>query len=113
MTILEICVQKEPLILNPGGCKNLRKHIIFHKELAKGKTKAGKTTVEMIGLNRQPLQESRLEKLRILERLCDIVRILESHSGSDVPEIIEETQNDLQHRISRESEYSAMASEFL
>ena len=110
---LEDLTKERPLILNPGECKDLREHITFHKGLAKGITEAGKTTVEMIGLNRHPLQESRLEKLRILERLCDIVRILESHDGSDVQEIIEKAQNDLQKRVSRESEYSAMASEFL
>ena len=104
---------EKPLILNPGGCKNFCKHITFHKELAKGRTKAGKTTVEMIGLNRQPLQESRLEKLRILERLCDVVQILESHNSNDAQNSIEATQNFIQDFVSQESEYSAMASEFL
>ena len=98
--------KEEPLILNPGECKDLRKHITFHKELAKGTTRAGKTTVEMIGLNRQPLQESRLEKLNLLRILCDAVRIYASNNGSDA-------QNFIQAYVSQESEYSAMASEFL
>ena len=105
--------KEQPLILNPGECKNPRKHISFHSELAKGITKAGKTTVDMIGLNRHPLQESRLEKLALLKHLCDTVRILESQNGSDVQKSIEDTRNLIQAYVSQESEYSAMASEFL
>ena len=105
--------KEEPLILNPGECKDLRKHITFHKELAKGLTNAGKTTVDMIGLNRHPLQESRLEKLALLKHLCNIVRILESRNGNDAQISIEATQKLIQAYASRESEYSAMASEFL
>ena len=105
--------KEQPLILNPGECKNPRKHISFHSELAKGITKAGKTTVDRIGLNRQPLQESRLKKLALLKHLCKIVRILKSHNGSDMQNSIEETENLMQAYASQESEYSAMASEFL
>ena len=105
--------QEKPLILNPGGSNNPLEHICFHNELAKGTTKAGKTTVDMIGLNRHPLQESRLEKLDLLKHLCNIVRILESHNGNDAQNSIEATQNLIQAYASRESEYSAMASEFL
>ena len=105
--------KEKPLILNPGGCKNFCKHITFHNEIARGISRAGKTTVEVIGLNRQPLQESRLEKIRILERLCDVVQILESHNSNDAQNSIEVTQNIIQDFVSQESEYSAMASEFL
>ena len=80
--------KEKPLILNPSECKDIRRHIFFHSELAKGITKAGKTTVDMIGLNRQPLQESRLEKLTILKHLCATVRFLESHNGSDAQNFI-------------------------
>ena len=104
---------EEPLILNPGECIDSCNHISFHCELAKGITKAGKTTVEMIGLNRHPLQESRLEKLALLKHLCNIVRILESRNGNDAQISIEATQKLIQAYASRESEYSAMASEFL
>lgn len=105
--------KEKPLILNPGECKDIRKHICFHRELAKGITKAGKTTVDMIGLNRHPLQESRLQTLNILQRLCDAVRCLVLQNGSDVKKPIEEIQNFIQAYVNRESEYSAMASEFL
>ena len=104
---------EEPLILNPGECIDSCNHISFHCELAKGITKAGKTTVDMIGLNRHPLQESRLEKLALLKHLCNIVRILESRNGNDAQISIEATQKLIQAYASRESEYSAMASEFL
>ena len=104
---------EEPLILNPGECIDSCNHISFHCELAKGITKAGKTTVEMIGLNRHPLQESRLEKLALLKHLCNIVRILESRNGNDAQISIEATQKLIQAYASRESEYSGMASEFL
>ena len=110
---LEDLTKEQPLILNPGECKYPRKHISFRSELAKGITKAGKTTVDMIGLNRQPLQESRLEKLALLTHLRDIVRILKSHDGSDMQNSIEETEYLMQAYASQESEYSAMASEFL
>ena len=105
--------KEQPLILNPGECKDIRKHISFHSEIAKGITKAGKTTVKLIGLNRRPLQESRLEILNSLKRLCDAIQILELRNGSDVKNFIEEIQNVIQAYVSRESEYSAMASEFL
>ena len=105
--------KEKPLILNPGGSKDPLENIYFHNDLAKGITKAGKTTVDMIGLNRQPLQESRLEKLALLKHLCKIVRILKSHNGSDMRNSIEETENLMQAYASQESEYSAMASEFL
>ena len=59
--------KEKPLILNPGECKYPRKHISFNSGLAKGITTAGKTTVDMIGLNRQQLQELRIEKLALLK----------------------------------------------
>ena len=40
VTILGDLTKEEPLILNPGECKDLRKHITFHKELAKGTTRS-------------------------------------------------------------------------
>ena len=109
---LEDLTKEQPLILNPGGCKNFCKHITFHKELARGRTKAGKTTVEMIGLNRHPLLESRLEKLAILKCLCNSVQLLKTQNGSNMQNSIEETENLIQAYASQESEYSAMASEF-
>ena len=105
--------KEKPLILNPGGSKDLFNQIHFYNELAKGVTKVGETTVVMIGLNRDPLLESRLEKLAILKCLCNSVQLLKTQNGSDVQHTIEETQNFIQDYVSQESEYSAMASEFL
>ena len=52
---------ERPLILDPGGVNDPRSsHICFRHEIAKGITKAGRMTVDIIDLNRSALIEERM-----------------------------------------------------
>ena len=50
---------EDPLILDPSGRKNSRNHILFDGPFIKGKTKYGKNTIEICGLDRVPLNDLR------------------------------------------------------
>lgn len=62
--------QEEPLIVAPDG--DPEAHIRFVDEEAVGRTAAGWTTIDLLGLNRPVLREERLRAL-VLRRLLDRV----------------------------------------
>ena len=106
-------MNEEPLILNPSGQTDPRRHIKFLKEIAKGETKAGQTTIEMIGLNRSALAEERLARLNELRRLLTIVRLYEGNMKPDAVELVKDARCELDLAVQPTAVFSAMAADFL
>ncbi len=105
--------QEKPLILDPGGHENPRLHIQFKYDRAVGLTDAGRTTIRLLGLNREPLREDRLKHLKRLEALCDVIRL---SRDSTVPEDIgrrRQAHRELLAAVQPVSEFSAMADDYL
>ncbi|MCY4428507.1 MAG: hypothetical protein OXC05_15960 [Halieaceae bacterium] len=102
-----------PLILCPGGPENPRDHIHFRQEIALGKSNAGKSTIEIVGLNRLSLTEERLELLKPLRALRDIVRLFANHDGEDQRNELAAARGLLGGAVRPEFRFSAMMSDFL
>lgn len=104
---------EEPLILDPGGLDDPRKHIRFRKEIAVGLTEDGKSTIQCIGLNRPALGEARLHRLAVLERLLKTVKRLKGNPDPQLAELAEEASGEIEAAVLREAEFSSMAIDWL
>lgn len=104
---------ESPLLLDPAGPEDPREHIRFRQELAIPLTEAGRKTIEILDLNREPLRDERLKCLQQLVRLQNMVRL---RAGGTEPADIEE-RNDARAQLARaplpETVFSAMAADFL
>lgn len=104
---------EEPLILDPGGIENPRDHIEFRYEHAIGLTKAGRTTIELLGLNRPALLEERLTHLKRLSALRDVLRLSrESRAPQDI-DTHGRAHQELLSAVQPASVFSAMADDYL
>ena len=86
---------EKPLILNPGGQEDPRRHIKFRDAIAVGLTRTGQKTIEILGLNRGPLVEERLTRLNKLSLLLKIVEIFASKPELKSPQLLKEARNRL------------------
>lgn len=77
---------EEPLLLDPYGPRDPRDHIQFVGEMPVGSTDAGEKTIKILGLDRTALARDRLDHLRMLTTMFEIVEVL---SESDKPKAIE------------------------
>ncbi len=69
--------KERSVLLDPGN-DEIKDFLSFNGEIAVGldeETKRGSTTIKLIDLNRQSLVEKRLEKLKILKRLTEVVQL--------------------------------------
>ena len=105
--------QEEPLILDPGGEEDPRKHITFREERAVGVTLRGETTVRVMGLNREDLIEDRLARLGEVKTLRDIVRVWSTYGMPELEELAVSATRKLETAIAPESAFSAMAADYL
>ena len=104
---------EKPLILDPSGPENPRNHIKFRDEIAKGVTNAGRTTIEIVGLNRIDLAEERLARLMELRRLLAIVRLYKEDLEPDAAELVQDASRELALAVQSTAKFSAMAADFL
>lgn len=105
--------QEDPLILDPGGAADPKEHIEFRHELAVGVTDIGRTTVQVIGLNRVDLIEERLARLAKLKRLLEIVGLGECPELPEFKELVVSARSELEKAVAPESAFSAMAADYL
>ena len=105
--------EEKPLILDPGGLDDPRKHIGFHKEIAVGLTEAGRKTIQFIKLNQSTLEELRRKWAAELERLLNVVRLLQGNPDPELAKLAEDASNTLKAAVLREAEFSAMAIDLL
>ena len=104
---------EDPLILDPGGKEDPRRHIHFQHERAVGLTEAGRRTIQILGLNRPPLLEERLQTLKRLDALSSLIRL--SRNGKTPKDIdtYKKARQELDVAVRPMSEFSAMAVDFL
>lgn len=104
---------EKPLILNPGGPEDPRRHIKFRDAIAVGSTKAGRKTIEILGLNRDPLVDERLKHLNELKRLQEIVEIFSSNPELKFLPALKKARHRLKAAVQSAAMFSAMAADFL
>lgn len=105
--------KEKPLLLNPGGPEDPRNHLKFRDEIAKGVTNAGRTTIEIVGLNRPDLAEERLARLNELRMLLAIVQRHEGNLKPDDAELVQDARRELDLAVQPTAKFSAMAADFL
>lgn len=96
--------REEPLLLNPAEV-DPEEHISFRQEIAcaAGDSRAGRTTIEVLKLNREALVERRRDRLAHLRCLHDIVNL-------DLPRSLSEAARTwLEKALADSAEYAAMA----
>ena len=104
---------ENPLLLDPGGPDDPREHIRFREEYADGLTGAGRTTIEVLDLNREALVDERLRWLKEIRTLQHMVRM---YAGSTEPDHIalrEDARRELARANLPEAIFSAMAADLL
>ncbi len=104
---------ERPLILNPGGQEDPCCHIKFRDEIAVGSTKAGRKTIEIVGLNRVTLVEERLTRLKELRRLLEIVEIFTRNPDRGSRQLLKDARSELTAAVQPAAVFSAMATDFL
>lgn len=83
-------------------------------EMAEGLTDVGKTTVQVIGLNRPDLVEARLERINQLKTLLFIIQISEMAVCPPLTtQQAEKARRELDLAVLPEAKFSAMAIDFL
>ena len=104
---------EEPLILCPGGPPDPRDHISFSRDVPKGSSSAGRTTVSRLKLDREALCASRRKHFRLLEALLEIVRIGRESAEPDRIQSVENARAALRGCMAPEAEFSAVSQDFL
>lgn len=102
-----------PLLIDPGGRENPRDHITFQHDRAVGVTALGKTTIQVVGLNRMDLLEARLSRLGEIKRLLEIVGIWENGAPAVLEELAISARQELGKAVASESVFSAMVADYL
>ncbi len=101
--------EESPLILDPSGKRDPRKHIYFENNLVSGKTRFGKKTIEVCGLYREDLDILRAKLISdITVRIAVILR-RKHHKAVDV----EDALNYIRNSKEPGSEFSAVAEDYL
>jgi len=101
-----------PLILNPTGIgvNDPRKHISFNNEFIIGTTDEGRATVEACKLDRDGLDVERRALLdELAERILTLIENIDNLDSAPAKRAI----TYLKHKITKESEFSAMAMDFI
>ena len=104
---------EKPLILNPGAPEDPRRHIKFRDAIAVGSTRAGRKTIEILGLNRDALVDERLTHLNELRRLQDIVEIFARYPELKTSPYLKAARDRLKAAVQSAAVFSAMAVDFL
>ena len=102
-----------PLILDPGGSKNPRCHIKFRDEIAVSNTDSGKTTIEVVDLNRLALQEERREYLNQIQNLFELIYIAKNSQPLQSIPNLDLLVQDFRNTFKPYAKFSAMANDYL
>ena len=104
---------EKPLLLDPGGPDDPRKHIRFLQEHADGLTGAGQATIEVLGLNRETLVDERLRRLKEIRALQHTVRMYAGSTEPDRVALREDARRELARANLPGAIFSAMAADLL
>lgn len=102
---------ERPLIVDPGGRDDPKRHIEFHDDLAVGRTEKGKTTIEVINLNRASLREERLEHLDHIQSLFEITQLQELRELA--PDVVQWANDALEASVMPQAKFSSSTKAFL
>jgi 5-methylcytosine-specific restriction endonuclease McrA len=101
--------RESPYLLDPGGVKNPRDHIVFDFELIRGLTDFGKQTIEICGLDREGLDNARK---KLIDNINVRLYILDRRIHHSLRQV-EEAEKFIINSIKAESEFSAAAIDYL
>jgi uncharacterized protein (TIGR02646 family) len=96
---------EDPLLLDPGGIKNPRDHIYFVGELPNWKTKYGRNTISICGLDRVELNDERRLLISDIDARIAILSERHVHSKDDVQKAVKYIQD----AVKPTAKFSAMA----
>ena len=104
---------EKPLLLDPGGPDDPRKHIEFRQWRAVSATTAGERTIAVLGLNRPELREARLDRLNLLQSLRDVAQGFTGNMEPDDVALQERARRELARANLPGAIFSAMAADLL
>jgi hypothetical protein len=100
-------IKEVPLLINPAGRLDPRKHIKFKNELPYGISDYGERTIEACGLDRYGLNTERKIHLTLIKvKIATIIRDID-------PTAVKEAKKYLKNSIKKDAEFSAMVIDFL
>ncbi len=107
--------EEEPLLINPSVL-NPQEYIGFHDEIPypiDGHV-YGKTTIAVLGLDREALNETRRSKLSIIKNLLDVITLADGQPGNhELQQLVEQTKQNLKQQTALTAEFSAMVNAFI
>jgi uncharacterized protein (TIGR02646 family) len=105
--------KEKPLILDPGGPDDPRDHIVFKEAAVVGTSAVGRSTIEILGLDRIPLTTARLRHLKT----CITIRAFADAPNAGMDPGTREEQRRAREflacRSAPDAEYSAMVADLL
>jgi uncharacterized protein (TIGR02646 family) len=110
--------QEEPLLINPT-LVNPQDYIGFREEVpyAINGNVHGTTTIAVLGLDREALNENRRSQLAALKGLLDVVALVASQPelavNDEMQELVQKTRQLLSQMVLPSSEYSAMVCAYI
>lgn len=103
---------ERPLLLKPDGPDDPRDHIEFHQEVPVGKTPLGRSTVEILGLDRTE-HAPRLRLLAVLRDAWKVVNAYHDKPGEAAVEYVAKARGIIERSVRPEAPFSAMAVAFV
>jgi|HubBroStandDraft_6_1064221.scaffolds.fasta_scaffold242928_2 uncharacterized protein (TIGR02646 family) len=105
--------RENPLILDPGGAKNPRDHIKFKLDVPMGISRAGRTTVDLIKLDREALCRSRRKHFKLLDALLEIIALLRHENRPKYIRAVRKARSSLKDYLKPEAEFCAATEDYL
>ena len=97
-----------PKLLDPSGRKNPRNHISFVDEIPKSLSIYGKKTIEICGLDRDPLNEMRRKLISDIDARIAILSL-----GIHSQDTIDKAKSFIKNVQMPQAEFSAMATDYI
>ena len=101
------------MIVDPGGAEDPRNHIRFDDAAIMSVTEIGRETIAVLRLDRGDLTTFRLNHLKLLNALKDIVSFPPEELSADLAEKRQNAIDSLSQMVCPNSIYSSMAQDFL
>jgi len=105
--------KEKPLLLDPSGPDDPRRHIRFRGEAPIGQTPEGETTIEILALDRSTLARDRLRHLQNIKDLRNAVLLLESDTRLEAIDYVTRARAQLVAAIQPTAEFSAATADYL
>jgi uncharacterized protein (TIGR02646 family) len=106
---------EEPFLINPSVL-NPQDYIGFRNEIPYpiDNHVYGKTTIAVLGLDRETLNETRRSKLALIKNLLDFIAVAaEQPENHELQQLAEQTKQNLKQQTALTAEFSAMVSAFI